>query len=144
MPDRTTTTFPASFSRLAALRSLVRRAAGPDGATPGRLDDFLLGVHEAATNIVRHSLGEGCGEFRASAARDRDRLVVELEHDGTPFRPGDESEPSFDGSRDGGFGLYLIRQCVDSVTYDCLGCGTSRVTLALELGRTAPRPPREP
>jgi anti-sigma regulatory factor (Ser/Thr protein kinase) len=42
---------------------------------------------------------------------------VTLRHDGEPFDPASAPAPSFDGSREGGFGLYLIRECVDEAHY---------------------------
>ena len=37
--------------------------------------------------------------------------------------------PSFDGSEDGGFGVYIIRQSVDDVRYDRDERGRNCITL---------------
>src|SRR5262249_60667467 len=40
-----------------------------------------------------------------------------LWHDCTVFDPAMVQPPVFDGSRDGGFGVYIIAHCVDEVRY---------------------------
>jgi len=52
-----------------------------------------------------------------AVAADADRVCVTLSHQGKPFDPDAVAPPAFDGSRECGFGLYLIRQAVDELTY---------------------------
>jgi hypothetical protein len=40
-----------------------------------------------------------------------------LRHLGVPFDPSRVPPPSFSGSRDSGFGVYLIEKSVDSARY---------------------------
>ena len=44
-----------------------------------------------------------------------DRIVLRLHHLGESFDPGAVSTPAFDGTQDGGFGMYIIEQSVDNV-----------------------------
>jgi anti-sigma regulatory factor (Ser/Thr protein kinase) len=46
-----------------------------------------------------------------------DRIVLRLHHLGDTFDPAAVSAPAFDGTRDGGFGMYIIEQSVDEVRY---------------------------
>jgi anti-sigma regulatory factor (Ser/Thr protein kinase) len=48
---------------------------------------------------------------------DAEQVSVTLCHAGKPFDPEAAAPPVFDGSREDGFGLYLIRQSVDEVRY---------------------------
>ncbi len=45
------------------------------------------------------------------------QVAVMLRYRGDSFDRGASPEPAFDGSRENGFGLYLIDQCVDEVRY---------------------------
>ena len=46
-----------------------------------------------------------------------DRVVIRLFNTGKPFDPESATPPSFDGSRDGGFGVFMIANSVEHVEY---------------------------
>jgi anti-sigma regulatory factor (Ser/Thr protein kinase) len=46
-----------------------------------------------------------------------DRVAVRLRHLGSPFSPDAVPAPEFNGSRDSGFGAYIIASSVDEVKY---------------------------
>ena len=46
-----------------------------------------------------------------------DAIIVELLYVGIPFTPPSSTTPDFSGDSDGGFGLYIIQQAVDQVSY---------------------------
>jgi anti-sigma regulatory factor (Ser/Thr protein kinase) len=48
---------------------------------------------------------------------DEDSVSVWLNHRGRSFDPTNVPPPNFDGSKESGFGVYLIRQLVDEVRY---------------------------
>jgi anti-sigma B factor antagonist len=77
-----------------------------------------LAVTEAASNIMRHAY-HGRPDQRIQVTVDgfADRICIRLWHHGTGFDPATVQPPVFDGSRDGGFGVYIIAQCVDEVHY---------------------------
>ncbi|HEY3330051.1 MAG TPA: SpoIIE family protein phosphatase [Capsulimonadaceae bacterium] len=112
---------PSELNQLERIRSFVSEAIdSPIGAT---LDEdghyqLLLAVNEAASNIMRHAHGGRLGEviIVASDLFD-DRIVIRLSHYGASFDPDKAPPPSFDGTREGGFGVYMIAQCVDEVQY---------------------------
>jgi anti-sigma B factor antagonist len=113
--------FPSDLRQLAAIRELVRdccaRAWGPDAAQE-TLDQVLLAVQEAATNVIRHAYGGAADQSLHLQARADDvGIEVWLWHDGADFDPASVEPPSFDGSRSGGFGQHLIHQCMDEVRY---------------------------
>ena len=53
---------------------------------------------------------------------------------GEHFARAEVAEPAFDGSRDGGFGLFLVDQCVDATTYEQRPDGVTAVRLVKRLG----------
>ena len=77
-----------------------------------------LAVNEAASNIIRHAYHEQSGcQIELEAETVGDSLEIRLYHEGEGFTPDPSYQPTFDGSRDGGFGLYIIEHCADAVTY---------------------------
>ncbi|HUZ91789.1 MAG TPA: ATP-binding protein, partial [Methylocella sp.] len=44
-------------------------------------------------------------------------VVFRLHHLGEPFDPAAVSPPAFNGSRENGFGIYMIAHLVDEVRY---------------------------
>ncbi|HJZ57041.1 MAG TPA: anti-sigma factor antagonist [Gemmataceae bacterium] len=107
--------------QLAELRGVVRdscRQVWGDDAHGEALDRIELAVQEAAANILLHAYrGNPEGVIRLELAADPDRLQLTMLHDGADFDPTTVPPPSFDGSRYGGFGVYLIHQCMDGVRY---------------------------
>jgi len=120
--------------QLADLRSLVsetgRNAWGSD-TDEDALDQLVLAVHEAAANIIRHAYGgEIVHPIYVHIEGDPEHVGVKLSYHGRrDFDPDAVVAPSFDGSREGGFGLYLIRELVDEVRYSRDSAGLSVIWL---------------
>ena len=78
-----------------------------------------IAVIESATNIIRHSYnGSEDNRLEVKINVYEDRIAVFLSHWGQAFKKFQMSTPSFDGAQFNGYGLYLMRQCVDEVLYD--------------------------
>jgi anti-sigma regulatory factor (Ser/Thr protein kinase) len=58
-----------------------------------------------------------------------DRVLFRLHHLGESFDPAAVKPPVFDGTQDGGFGVYIIAQSVDEVRYDRDERGRNRISL---------------
>jgi anti-sigma regulatory factor (Ser/Thr protein kinase) len=77
-----------------------------------------LALTEAVSNIILHSFqGQQHQSITLTVEVHDDRVGVTLQHPGMPFDPQSAAAPAFDGSRESGFGLYLIRKCVDEMHY---------------------------
>jgi len=82
------------------------------------LHQLELAVQEAATNIIRHAYrGQPDQPIQLILEADPEQICVGLHYQGPPFDPTSVPPPVFDGSRQGGFGVYLIGQLVDEVSY---------------------------
>jgi sigma-B regulation protein RsbU (phosphoserine phosphatase) len=80
--------------------------------------ELELAVNEAASNIMKHAYhGRTDQRIQLDAQAQPDRLTVRLHHLGDPFDPARVPPPVLDGSRESGFGVYLINQSVDDVRY---------------------------
>lgn len=93
------------------------------------VDQLELAIDEAASNVMRHAYaGRLDGWIHLIAEAYEDRISVRLFHRGKPFDPEKVRPPSFDGTRDGGFGVYLIARSVDEVQYSIDEMGTNCIT----------------
>ncbi len=77
-----------------------------------------LAVDEAVSNVIKHVYHERAEEgIHVEARALDDRVAVRLLYIGDVFDPSIVPPPSLDGSRESGFGLYLITHSVDDVRY---------------------------
>lgn len=123
--------YASELKELAAIRGFIeaecRRVWGAEGGGRGRhpanstesaLDQLLLAVQETATNIVRHGYhDEDSRPIRVVLEASPEEVRLLFCYPGRAFDPEKVPPPVFDGSREGGFGVYLIRQLVDEVQY---------------------------
>lgn len=111
----------ANLDALPRVRGLVREACGHmcEPPLPGDwVDQLLLAVNEAFTNVVRHAYADReNGPVEIDVELTRDAIVVEVHHWGAPLQRDSVPAPTFDGSRDGGFGIFLIERSVDSTEW---------------------------
>ncbi len=113
--------FTSDLGELAAIRQLVRECCAHEwgaDSDPEAIDQILLAVQEAATNIIRHAYrGTADRLLRVEIETDAKSIRIQLWHSGKDYDPAAVCEPSFDGSRMGGFGQHLIRQCMNEVRF---------------------------
>ena len=118
---RMTTEIPSTLSQLVQARLFVRefcRALPAPGINAEDRSQFELAVTEAASNIMRHAYGGHsdktiCLEAEASA----EHMRIRLSHWGEAFDPASVCPPRFDEEAEGGWGVFIIENCVDQVTY---------------------------
>ncbi len=131
--DRATLTVSSRLSELEAVRAFVRafcEKLPPPALSSHALNLLELAVNEAASNVMRHAYeGRENGQIVVEADANDERVRVRLRHEGKSFDPAHAAPPTFDGSREGGFGVYLITQSVDEVVYGQDEDGQNSVTL---------------
>jgi serine/threonine-protein kinase RsbW len=84
--------------------------------------NMQLAAHEACTNIVGHAYsGSNDGDERIiialSLLHNPRQLKIELRDTGKPFDPNLVPSPSLDQAQVHGYGLFLMRNLMDAVTY---------------------------
>jgi PAS domain S-box-containing protein len=101
----------------AFVREFCRRV--PEGILgESAVADLELAVNEAASNIMRHAYhGRVDQRIQLEAEATPGCVSIRLHHLGDPFDPADVPPPALDGSRESGFGVYLISKAVDEVRY---------------------------
>jgi len=111
----------SELTELGRARAFVREVCGtlrgPALEEEG-VSQLELAITEAASNVMRHAYrGRTDQQIQLDAEVFADRIVLRLHHLGESFDPGAVSTPTFDGTQDGGFGMYIIAQSVDDVRY---------------------------
>ena len=119
--EQQTREFPSELRHLTAVRTMVRhvcRCACGNLIDEEWLVQLELAVDEAMANVILHAYeGKSGLPVEVAVTADADRVCVTLFHRGKPFDPDAVAPPAFDGSRECGFGLYLIRQAVDELAF---------------------------
>ena len=80
--------------------------------------DIDLAVSEAVSNAIRHSQSDEGSKVILTLISDGNRLIVEVEDSGPGFNIDEVALPDLDEPQVGGYGLFLIQQVMDSVSYE--------------------------
>jgi len=111
----------SDLDELAGVRLFVRNfcEAVPDNRIgTERIDKLEIAITEVVTNIIRHAYKNQKGrKIVIDAGLYDEKLVLMVYDRGCGFDPEDVPPPEFDGSKYGGFGVFIIRESVDKVTY---------------------------
>jgi serine/threonine-protein kinase RsbW len=113
--------FLSDLQQLAEIRAFVRQtcqrawqADAPDEA----VDMLELAVTEAVANIILHAYDKASDQpIEITVAAEPEQVCVSLFHSGRDFDRDSVPPPAFDGRKETGYGLYLIKQAVDDVSY---------------------------
>lgn len=109
--------FPARPDQLHQIRKSVRSWLGEQDLSHVLVDDVILGLGEATSNVVRHAYaGTDPGEIEVRIAHDDNCLVVDVEDRGR-WRV-------HEGQDGAGQGLRIMREISDQFELDETGLGT--------------------
>ncbi|MDZ4799391.1 MAG: SpoIIE family protein phosphatase [Bryobacteraceae bacterium] len=104
---------------------------GPESDMDSDTADLVhLALTEALTNAIRHSCEENpARSVQIYAVSCKDGWIFEIEDDGVEWEGTVEAEPAFDGSKSGGFGLFILEQVMDQRAVTRLAQGLNRLIL---------------
>jgi sigma-B regulation protein RsbU (phosphoserine phosphatase) len=123
----------STLEDLRCARTFVRDfcAMVPQGLLdPNDVSELELAVNEAASNIMKHAYrGRADQRIQLEAETFPDRVSIQLHHLGDSFDPVAVPPPALDGSRESGFGVYLITKSVDEVRFSRDSRGRNCITL---------------
>jgi len=127
----------SDLNELARVREFVRNfcsRASAELLDRSRIDLIELAVNEAVVNIIKHAYHNEPGKpIRIEAQLSPAQLVFRLVDWGGSFDPASVPPPAFDGSKDHGFGVYIINQAVDEVEYTQEENGRNCATMTINL-----------
>jgi sigma-B regulation protein RsbU (phosphoserine phosphatase) len=99
------------------VNSFCRALPGPP-LSQNSISELELAVNEAACNIMKHAYhGRSDRWIYIEGEALPSRVMIRLYHLGDPFDPGGLAPPTLDGSRESGFGTYIISKTTDDVRY---------------------------
>jgi len=108
----------SDLQELAGVREFTRAACEKALLEGDAITDVILAVNEALTNIVRHAFDPDEDEkINIEFDALMDKVVVRLRHCGRPFRPVQVTLPRVDSYQEGGYGLHIIKESLDKVSY---------------------------
>jgi anti-sigma regulatory factor (Ser/Thr protein kinase) len=82
------------------------------------ISEVSLAVQEALVNVMEHALAPGVSQqINLAMSCRRTTLRIEISYRGTAFDDAAVAPPSFDGSRDHGFGLFIMKSLMDEVQH---------------------------
>ena len=122
-PDTIRVDLPAVYTYLHVAGACIKEVLGqvPDLSDPATLSQrVVLAVHEILVNIVDHAYRDQPGGRIAvslSIADEPRRLLVELRDGGLAFDIDAVPEPDLDAPQVHGYGIFLARSLLDSVSY---------------------------
>jgi anti-sigma regulatory factor (Ser/Thr protein kinase) len=113
--------YSSELSQLPRMRALVQEVCRSKWDRPEdehALCQLQLALHEAVANIIEHAYHNEPGRpILLELDLDSDRARLTLYHEGDDFDPATAPPPAFNGSRESGFGVYLIRTLTDEVSH---------------------------
>ncbi len=111
----------SDLAELPAIRAFVRECCenAPKTLSSEKLDELILAVQEAGVNIIKHAYEDRAdGNIDISVRCGEIDIEVIAAHHGKEFDPSTVPAPTFDGSKESGFGVYIIEQFTDEVRYE--------------------------
>ena len=112
----------ASTNELERIRHFVADHAGRFGFGEDDINDIILAVDEACTNIIKHAYEWKSGKpIHIQLAMRRNEMLVSIIDEGKSFEPEKYTIPSMqdqlDQKKRSGYGILLIRKLMDKVEY---------------------------
>lgn len=117
-------TIPAALQELASACDFVAEAAREAGLDEESVYRCHLSVEEVCTNVIEHGyrFTKGDKVIDIECRVYPDRFTVTIIDDAPPFNPLSQPEPNPTAPlwerESGGWGIYFVRQYMDSVAYE--------------------------
>jgi len=133
MGGKHTLVIKAELSKLEEIRRFIESSAKSLRADGRAISDLRLAVDEAVTNIIAYGYQNRQGTIEISIDRDADALIVCLRDTAAHFDPSSyvasDQRALPEREAAGGFGIPLIKQVVDEVSYRVPDAGGNELTL---------------
>lgn len=113
---------PNRLKYLSVVASVITESSKVHHINKKDMEDILLAVDEACTNIIKYAYGVASFEyFTIRLSFDPGRVLIEFQDNGKPFNPLDvtldNADPVMESQNAGGLGIFLIRKVMDRTEY---------------------------
>ena len=137
MTEQNTLILRNDVSELERVLSFVSDLCVRNSIPPEIEYDLNLAMDEIITNVAKHAYpGDGKHQFSLQITLSNEEFVARVEDDGIKFNPLEHPTPDLDAPleerKEGGLGIFLIRQIMTSVEYQRVA-GRNIVTLRKKL-----------
>jgi len=107
------------------VRLAVSSMADVAGFDVEAVEDIMVAVSEACTNIVCHGANDLNTAYEVSCEIFDDRIAISIIDQGGGYDMEQYKEPLFEEIKEGGLGIYIIKALMDEVNIDSkIGSGT--------------------
>jgi serine/threonine-protein kinase RsbW len=122
MSTHLTLEFLAELPELERINAAIDQFSQAHGWSPESLFHVQLVLEEVVANVISYgSGGHSLPRVSIKLIQEGPILSIEVSDDGVPFDPFQNADPDLNFSLDdraiGGLGVYLVRQLMDSVSY---------------------------
>ena len=131
-------TVKSKTDNLSKIREFIATAAKEVGFSAEEIENIILAVDEACTNIIKHAYKlypEGTIEIKINYRNKK--LTIEIIDFGTSFDPEQVPEPDlqkyYNLHKVGGLGMYLMKALMDDVEYTSVPGKYNQVLLSKNL-----------
>lgn len=108
----------ASACRLLRPQRAIKQETSREGEAADFDDKVVSAVGEAFNNVAIHAYrGRSPGAVELELELSEDAVTIRLSDVGTSYDPTRTPAPELDMLPDSGMGLYIMRTCMDQVSY---------------------------
>lgn len=123
---------------LSKIRDFVSSNASEAGFNKDEIDEMILAVDEACTNVIKHAYKYSPErDIRIEIKFNKSAFTINIEDDGISFNPDVVPAPDlqkyYREHRVGGLGMYLMKTLMDKVEYKSEPGKFNRVSLTKKL-----------
>ena len=124
---------------LASIRDFISSNAVKAGLSEDQIDNIMLAVDEACTNIIKHAYNSfPDGELSIKLEYDKKKFTVAIIDFGKTFNPDTVPKPDlqkyYKERKVGGLGMYLMKTLMDEVKYISVPGKYNKVLLSKNIG----------
>jgi len=119
----------ASSEILPPLRKELRELFIEAGWEKKSVEETLLAIDEALTNVIRHAYQGQAGKIDVRVDVSPEKIEVVMEDRGRKFDPTQVPSPELPRHKPGGLGVHFIRTIMDHMSYERLEPDVNRLRL---------------
>ena len=123
----------ANLDDLKHVRRIIRERMMAWDVDDSAVYDLMMATTEAMTNVILHGYHGKAGWIEVSIQKEGNDVVITLQDEAAPFDPSRASHPDITLSLEqrplGGFGIFLMQDCLDQIIHEVLPQGGNKLTL---------------